>query len=116
MHQISLLNRLLADLTIQSISSKSYVNPHIVGKAKKNQPQKPQLTKYIYFWGDLFIIGGGGGVFINRGKRLLGDLGWIVQKFWVVVGRLRESNFVGNGEIGAGGLLQQESDLPRPSC
>ena len=66
-HQISLLNRLLADLIIQSISSKSYVNPHIVGKAKKSQPQKPQLKK-IHFLGDLFIIGGG--VFINRGKGL----------------------------------------------
>ena len=59
-HQISLLNRLLAELTIQSISSKSYVNPHVVGKAKTPNPKNPSL-KYIYFWGDLFIVGGGGG-------------------------------------------------------
>ena len=68
-HEISLLNRLLADLTIQSISSKSYANPHIVGKA--NPTPKTQIKKnlflggFIYNWG-----GGGGGVFINRGKRL----------------------------------------------
>ena len=65
---MSLLNHLLADLTIQSISSKSYVNPHIVGKAKK-PPQKTTTKKQNNVWGDLFIIGGA--VFIDRGKRLL---------------------------------------------
>ena len=67
-HEISLLNRLLADLTIQSISSKSYANPHIVGKA--NPTPKTPIKKKFYFWEDLFIIGGGA-VFINRGKGLL---------------------------------------------
>ena len=58
-HEISLLNRLLADLTaIQSISSKSYANPHIVGKANPT-PKTPIKKIYIYFWEDLFIIGGG---------------------------------------------------------
>ena len=56
--QFSLLNRLLADLTIQSISSKSYVNPHIVGKAKKSQPQKPQLKKNTFFVGFIYNRGG----------------------------------------------------------
>ena len=58
---MSLLNRLLADLAIQSISSKSYVNPHIVGKAKK-QFKKENNT---YFGEDLFIIGEGGYLLIG---------------------------------------------------
>ena len=67
-HQISLFNRLLADFTIQSISSKSYVNPHIVEKAKTNQPQKAQLKiQHLFLWGFIYNRGG---VFINRGKRL----------------------------------------------
>ena len=72
-HKISLLNRLLADLTIQSISSKSDVNPHIVGKAKNPTP-KNQIKQYIYiYWKDIFITGEGGRNF-NMGKRLLMEL------------------------------------------
>ena len=71
-HKISLLNRLLADLTIQSISSNSYVNPHIVGKAKKNtQPQKPLKKTKTYFWEDLFIIGEGGAYLLIGGRDYL---------------------------------------------
>ena len=69
----SLLNRLLADLTIQSISSKSYVNPHIVGKTKKPNSQIPNLYIHIYIYICMcedFCLIGGGGAFINRGNGL----------------------------------------------
>ena len=67
-HEISLLNRLLADLTIQSISSKSYANPHIVGKA--NPTPKTPIKKNNLFLGGFIYNRGGGAVFINRGKGL----------------------------------------------
>ena len=65
-----ILNRLLADLTIQSISSKSYEPSHCC-KSKKPQPRKPQLKKYLFLGGFIYNREGGGGVFINRGKKLI---------------------------------------------
>ena len=64
-HEISLLNRLLADLTIQSISSKSYANPHIVGKA--NPTPKTPIKKNLFLGG--FIYNRGGGAYLLIGGR-----------------------------------------------
>ena len=44
----------------------------LLEKQKKPTPKNPikYIYIYIYIWVDLFIIGGEGAVFINRGKRL----------------------------------------------